>query len=147
MTGAAAVVEAAASALFWFCADRLTKRLAVQRLSARPVSLGFGIRLRVVASARRVTGRATGRSPAMLIAIWCAAAVCAILLRARLGWFVSQGAVVGLGAALGGAAGNLLDLARQRPIVDFVDLGWWPVFNTADIAIVVGLIAAFLMRG
>jgi lipoprotein signal peptidase len=31
---------------------------------------------------------------------------------------------------------------RSRSIVDFIDLGWWPVFNIADIAIVVGLAAA-----
>jgi signal peptidase II len=23
-------------------------------------------------------------------------------------------------------------------VVDFIDLGWWPVFNAADIAIVIG---------
>jgi lipoprotein signal peptidase len=28
-------------------------------------------------------------------------------------------------------------------VVDFIDLGWWPVFNLADIGIVGGLIAAF----
>lgn len=25
-------------------------------------------------------------------------------------------------------------------VVDFVDLGWWPVFNVADAAVVVGVI-------
>lgn len=52
--------------------------------------------------------------------------------------------MLGVGAALGGAAGNLSDVLRRRAIVDFIDLGWWPVFNVADIGIVAGLVAAFL---
>lgn len=83
----------------------------------------------------------------MLAVLWCAALGCAIVLRSRLGWFTNPGAVFGLGAAFGGAAGNLLDLIRRRPIVDFVDVRWWPVFNVADIAIVGGLLAAFVIRG
>jgi lipoprotein signal peptidase len=51
--------------------------------------------------------------------------------------------VAGLGCALGGAAGNLTDILRQGYVLDFVDLGWWPVFNVADIGIVGGLLAAF----
>ena len=41
--------------------------------------------------------------------------------------------------------GNLIDrIVRsdagpfEGAVVDFVDLGWWPVFNLADAAIVVG---------
>jgi signal peptidase II len=48
-----------------------------------------------------------------------------------------------LGLQLGGAIGNLIDRVRQGYVVDFVDLGyranWWPVFNVADSAIVVGV--------
>jgi signal peptidase II len=51
---------------------------------------------------------------------------------------------VGLGLALGGAAGNVLDWIRRGAVVDFVDLGWWPVFNLADGGIVVGIAAVAL---
>jgi signal peptidase II len=48
-----------------------------------------------------------------------------------------------LGLQLGGAIGNLIDRIRQGYVVDFVDFGyhsnWWPVFNVADSAIVVGV--------
>jgi len=48
-----------------------------------------------------------------------------------------------LGLMLGGAIGNLIDRVRQGYVVDFVDFGyranWWPVFNVADSAIVVGV--------
>ena len=40
---------------------------------------------------------------------------------------------------LGGALGNLVDRVRQGYVVDFVDLSWWPVFNLADAAILVGV--------
>lgn len=45
-----------------------------------------------------------------------------------------------LGLLSGGAAGNLLDRLRFSSVIDFLDLHWWPVFNFADIAIVVGSI-------
>jgi signal peptidase II len=44
-----------------------------------------------------------------------------------------------LGLQLGGALGNLMDRVRQGYVVDFFDLTWWPVFNVADSAIVVGV--------
>lgn len=44
-----------------------------------------------------------------------------------------------LGLQLGGALGNLVDRIRQGYVVDFFDLTWWPVFNVADSAIVVGV--------
>lgn len=48
-----------------------------------------------------------------------------------------------LGLQLGGAVGNLVDRVRQGYVVDFVDFGyranWWPVFNVADSAIVIGV--------
>jgi signal peptidase II len=45
---------------------------------------------------------------------------------------------VALGSAIGGAAGNLIDLLRRGAIVDFIDLRIWPVFNLADAAIFCG---------
>jgi signal peptidase II len=47
---------------------------------------------------------------------------------------------VSLGLQLGGAMGNLVDRVRLGYVVDFIDVGAWPVFNLADSAIVVGLI-------
>ncbi len=50
---------------------------------------------------------------------------------------------VALGLAVGGAIGNAIDRIRWGQVLDFlyVHLGWftwWPVFNIADAAIVVG---------
>ncbi len=51
---------------------------------------------------------------------------------------------------LGGTIGNLIDRVRFGSVVDFLDLGWWPIFNVADMGISVGicmlLLQAFLVR-
>ena len=47
---------------------------------------------------------------------------------------------------LGGALGNLVDRFFRSPgplrghVVDFLSIGWWPVFNVADPAVVGGAI-------
>ena len=55
---------------------------------------------------------------------------------------------VALGLQLGGAAGNLVDRIRLGGVTDFFDVGFWPVFNVADSAVVIGvglLVLAFLL--
>ncbi|MBI4281976.1 MAG: signal peptidase II [Chloroflexi bacterium] len=47
---------------------------------------------------------------------------------------------ISLGLQLGGATGNLVDRVRLGYVVDFIDVGVWPVFNLADSAIVMGLL-------
>ena len=44
-----------------------------------------------------------------------------------------------LGLQIGGALGNLLNRVLQGKVVDFIDIGIWPVFNVADSAMVVGI--------
>ena len=51
-------------------------------------------------------------------------------------------AIVALGLAVGGGAGNLLDRSRKGTVIDFVAIGWWPVFNVADVALVFGAVLA-----
>lgn len=47
---------------------------------------------------------------------------------------------IALGLQLGGAIGNLIDRLARGGVTDFVDLGWFPIFNVADSAITVGTI-------
>ncbi len=44
-----------------------------------------------------------------------------------------------IGLQLGGALGNLVDRLRDGAVVDFIDVGWWPIFNLADSCIVTGI--------
>lgn len=46
---------------------------------------------------------------------------------------------LGVGMLFGGAVGNLIDRIRTGLVVDFFDFKIWPIFNIADIFIVVGV--------
>lgn len=52
----------------------------------------------------------------------------------------SRAMTVGGGLVLGGAAGNLLDRISSGGVTDYLDFRVWPIFNLADIAIVLGVI-------
>ena len=45
-----------------------------------------------------------------------------------------------LGLVLGGAMGNLIDRIYRGSVTDFIDFSFWPAFNIADSAIVIGTI-------
>ncbi len=53
---------------------------------------------------------------------------------------------VPLGLILGGALGNVVDRVYLGYVVDFIQVGWWPIFNVADSAITTGaLVLAFFL--
>lgn len=118
--------------------DQITKRVVRARLGV-PVRVPL-LQIREVQHRERIYDRVGFR--ATLIAVWCAAAIAAVWLH-NSGIFHSGAELASMGCALGGAAGNLVDILRRRHVVDFIDLGWWPVFNLADVAIVGGLLLAF----
>lgn len=73
--------------------------------------------------------------------------IAAVIIALTIAWFAvfrkrnSPVTFVGLGLILGGALGNnLIDRLARGRVIDFFDLGWWPVFNVADVAIVVGVV-------
>jgi signal peptidase II len=100
-----------------------------------------GLRITRVQRVRADFLRTSAR--AGLVLTWLIALTCAVVLIRSGPTFESALGRFGVGAALGGALGNLLDVLRRRAITDFVDLGWWPVFNLADVGIVAGLLLAF----
>ena len=63
----------------------------------------------------------------------------------------SPGWALALGLVLGGALGNLVDRFFRGPgplqghVVDFVSVGWFPVFNVADSAITIGGVLLVLL--
>jgi signal peptidase II len=122
-------------------ADQLTKWWAVRALDDRTIDLFWTLRLNLTFNRGSAFGLIRSFGPLLAIAV---AVVVLVLVRA--GRMVSTTPMaVGLGLVLGGAAGNLLDRAFREgsgfmggAVVDFVDLQWWPVFNLADAAIVVG---------
>jgi signal peptidase II len=121
--------------------DQCSKCIVRVHAGERPVSLGPLLRIRNVRTTRVSFARRHGRL--RLVLVWLAALIAAIVLSRTVAGFGSAPALWGLGAALGGAAGNLLDVLRRRAVTDFIELGWWPVFNLADVGIVAGLALAF----
>jgi signal peptidase II len=78
----------------------------------------------------------------MLLLVW-AAALAIIALAISSGMFFQRPlAQMGLAAALAGSASNFYDRWRHGTVIDFLDLGWWPVSNLADIALVLGIAIA-----
>jgi signal peptidase II len=120
--------------------DQWSKRTVQLHVRGRSISCGPILRIRFVTNLRAIYGR--GDSRVALVLIWFTALLSAIILHRSGAWFQSHVALFGLGLAIGGAAGNLLDILRWRYVVDFIDLRWWPVFNLADVAIIVGLVLA-----
>ena len=57
---------------------------------------------------------------------------------------VSRWFAAAVGLVIGGSVGNVVDRLFRNDgwfdgaVVDFIDLEWWPIFNVADIGIVVG---------
>lgn len=124
--------------------DLLTKSLVVARMTpGEPIYLiGKSVRLVLVRNPGAAFSMATGMT--WLLTLVATAVVIGVIRIGRnlrsLPW------AVGLGMVLGGALGNLIDRLFRYPgplqghVVDFVAVGWWPVFNVADSAIVCGAI-------
>ena len=121
-----------------FLSDQFSKRVVQTRL-AGPIG-GRLLRIREVHHRQPAYRRA--RSRTALVLVFCSAALSATWLHSSGQLLAGRLALAGVGCALGGAAGNLTDILRHRYVVDFIDLGWWPVFNLADVAIVGGLLLA-----
>ena len=43
------------------------------------------------------------------------------------------------GLVIAGALGNILDRIRFGYVNDFIDVGWWPIFNIADSSITIAI--------
>jgi signal peptidase II len=122
-------------------ADRYSKAVVRERLcSGGVLSLGPCLRIRYVLTRFPTSGFV--HSPIWLALVWTAAAAL-LAMAAHSGMFFRfPAAQMGLAAALSGSGGNLYDRLRHGAVIDFLDLGWWPVSNFADIALVVGVIVA-----
>jgi signal peptidase II len=78
----------------------------------------------------------------MRLSVAQAAVLLAVVVGAVLAAGPTSVTALGLGMAIGGAAGNIVDRIRRGGVVDFVAAGRWPVFNLADAAMTIGLLLA-----
>jgi signal peptidase II len=121
-----------------FLLDRATKALALRLAAGHGAAGSARPFLAVVRNERPLFVRAgVGRACA---AVWAVAIFCTLgALAANPGLGSHTLRVVGSALALAGAAGNLSERIRSGAVTDFIALGRWPVFNFADVAIVVGI--------
>jgi signal peptidase II len=116
--------------------DQATKALVIAHLDERQAIVFGRVAIRRLIN-RRVAGGLLS-APRQLVMLW-GAAVMLIVALVHVGPFAqSATAQVAVGAALGGASGNLCDRLWRGGVVDFLDVGFWPVFNLGDAAIVIG---------
>lgn len=52
----------------------------------------------------------------------------------------------GFALVVAGALGNVVDRALRGYVIDFIHVAHWPVFNVADIAVVIGIVALLVSR-
>ena len=122
--------------------DAVTKMLAVRLLvPGEPVSIiGDVVTWTLVRNSGAAFSMATGYT--WVLTLVASAVVVGIVWMGRR--LVSPWWAIGLGMILGGATGNLVDRFFRSPgplrghVVDFLSVGWWPVFNVADPAVVGG---------
>lgn len=124
--------------------DQITKIAAVALIEpGRPIELiGETVRLVLI--------RNPGAAFSMGTSVTALLSIVAVIVVVGLIWFSrkvhSRWWAWGLGLILGGAAGNLVDRLFRDPgvlrghVVDFMSVGWWPVFNVADSCLVAGVI-------
>jgi signal peptidase II len=124
--------------------DVVTKVLAVRLLTpGQPVPIiGDTVTWTLVRNSGAAFSMATGYT--WVLTLVATGVVIGIIWMGRR--LVSPWWALGLGMILGGALGNLMDRFFRSPgplqghVVDFLSIGWWPVFNVADPAVVGGAI-------
>ena len=120
--------------------DALTKQWAMSALADGPIDLFGPVRFALVRNKAGAFGLGGAFVPFLAVA-----ALLLVLVIVVKGTATEKlPTAVALGLVVGGAFGNVIDRIFRSPgflqgaVVDFVDVGFWPVFNLADSAITCG---------
>jgi len=130
--------------MFWivtisvFVVDYAVKWLAQTHLpygEPQPLVAGF-LWLRLVYNQGAAFGVLQGK-------VWLLMLIAVAFLGGLLWWMRTQtlsfSERLACGFIAGGALSNLYDRAVLGHVVDYIDFGWWPVFNIADSCICIGV--------
>lgn len=135
--------------------DQLSKRAMLASLDiGHPVSVVGPLRWNLAFNTGMAFSRGANSGPIIGLIALVITSVMIILARNS----NSKFQLVAMGAIIGGALGNVLDrLLRvghlgspinggfmSGAVVDFIDVQFWPIFNVADMAVVVGGLALAL---
>lgn len=136
------------AALFSFVADQLLKGWSHAWVDAHgPIRALPG--LNIIATSNTGIAFGIGQGATLWVLVGIAAGISAWLFL----WLLRTTrpvTAIGLGLAIGGALGNVLDRLRLGSVRDFIDVYWrdwhWPAFNFADMSVVVGLAILILFH-
>ena len=129
-------------------ADHLTKWWAVNALDDGPIDVIGSLRFRLVFNRGASFGLGSRYAP--FIALLAVVVVVYLLRTTR--HETGRWPRIALALVTAGAVGNLLDRVFRSggdgflggPVVDFVDVQFWPVWNVADMAITIGAVLLVL---
>lgn len=127
--------------------DQLTKIWAVDTLrDGRRIHIAWTLQLNLTYNSGMAFSKGSGMGPF----IGALAAIVVVGLVISLRRVRNTVTLVATGLIIGGAVGNIIDrLARgdgwlRGSVIDFIDLQWWPVFNIADMCVVIGAVMLFV---
>jgi signal peptidase II len=126
--------------------DALTKQWALSALADGPIDLFGSVRFALIRNKAGAFGLGGAFVP--FLAVAALALVLVMVIRGSATEKLPM--ALALGLILGGAFGNVIDRILRSPgflkgaVVDFVDVGFWPVFNLADSAITCGCLLLLL---
>ncbi|MDQ2678506.1 MAG: signal peptidase II [Actinomycetota bacterium] len=133
--------------------DQLSKSWAVERLAdGNIIDVVWTLRFKLAFNTGMAFSKGSGSGA--IIGLVVLVVVVVLLFVART--MRSRVQLVLVGLIIGGALGNVLDRLLRAPldgepsgfmrgaVVDFIDVQWWPIWNVADMAVVVGAIALAL---
>lgn len=135
--------QAGAVALAVLVADQVSKSLVENGLAVGEHGFSFGpLTIGHAQNDGVAFGLAAGGG-ALLVALTVAALI-------ALGWWFARhqsmrGAWIATGLIAGGAVGNMADRIANGVVTDFIDIGSWPPFNIADVAITSGVVLLVLL--
>ena len=125
----------------WFLLDQLSKWWALNALDDHSIEVFWTLRFNLAFNSGMAFSQGKGLGPV----IGVVALVVVVILVVSLRKGTSTLGAVATGMIIGGAAGNIADRIFRAdsgflsgPVVDFIDFQWWPIFNVADIGVVVG---------
>lgn len=128
--------------------DQLTKNWAVSALDGgRRIHIIWTLQFNLTYNSGMAFSKGSGMGP--LIGVIAVIVVVGLIVSLRR--VNSTVTTVATGLIIGGAIGNVIDrLVRgdawfHGSVIDFIDFQWWPVFNVADMSVMIG--AALLILG
>ncbi|MBS3940773.1 MAG: signal peptidase II [Actinobacteria bacterium] len=113
----------------------LAVKAAASRWLTVPVELP-GLTLRVTHN----TGIAFGLGADQPFALVATATGLVVAVLVAAAWRGHLGGPAPAGLVVGGGVANVADRFVGGSVIDVFDLGWWPVFNLADVAIISGFV-------